>query len=1077
MAIFTVTTFNDENDGGFGGTGLSLREAITLANTNTDSENTINLLPSIHILSLAGADEDSAATGDLDILGEGKVLNLIGAGASQTVIDAAGIDRVFDVRTGASLNLSGVTVTGGQTLLGGGILVNGRGNLTLENSTVSDNFSSNIAGGIFNNGTVTLTNSIVTRNSTNSIAGGIFNSISGIAIITDSIISHNSGTIGGGITNNNRFSEGTTSISNSTISSNTATTGGGGGISNTVGNLTITDSIISNNVAGESGGGIRNSSTLTISNSRISGNSSSQNGGGVAALDITTITDSEISDNVTGSAGGGIFNTVTLNINGSNITNNSVSGTFPNNGGGGIYNLGTARINDSKISDNSAAENGGGIHNFNTLNVNNTSILSNFAAEDGGGIFGRVGTLNLENSTLFGNRAGQDGGGLSVPFATLNNSTISGNSAGTEGGGILVNATFTISNSTISGNSAVTGGGLSNSGLVTLSNSIIANSRGGDIASTESSNIVTNGVNLVEDGSLTGENILNVDPRLGPLANNGGDTQTHALLFDSPAINASSSGLTTDQRGTARPQGSDFDLGAFEFNSFRNLTVSTLADEFDSNLSAGEVSLREALFFTPNGETITFASNLQGTINLTQGQLTINRSVTIDGTGADRLTINANGNSRLFNVDDNSSTELEVTIAGLTVTGGNVTGLGGGILNRENLTIRNSHITENSATGSAPNTGEGGAINNDGGTLTLVASTVSNNTATRFSGGIDNDRGSLNVTNSTISGNSAATFGGIATYQGTANISNSTITNNNGTGLANLSGSNTTLTSSIVAGNINNNDVSGVLISNGNNLIGNGSGTGLSNGVNQDLVGTAASPLDPLLESLQNNGGSTPTHDLLTGSPAIDAGSNPLGLTTDQRGLDRENSQIDIGSVEFEPPSTIPSPGDDLLSGTPNAEEIRALAGNDTVNAAGGNDTLFGDGGNDILIGGLGTDTLKGGDGQDTLTGVDPLGNQPGRGERDSLYGQGGNDLFILGNENSRFYVGTGNTDRAFIRDFVRGVDQIQLGGTAAEYQLTVTNGSTNLFFAPAGGVADLIGIVRNTTGLSLADTATFRFV
>ncbi len=104
-------------------------------------------------------------------------------------------------------------------------------------------------------------------------------------------------------------------------------------------------------------------------------------------------------------------------------------------------------------------------------------------------------------------------------------------------------------------------------------------------------------------------------------------------------------------------------------------------------------------------------------------------------------------------------------------------------------------------------------------------------------------------------------------------------------------------------------DVEGTFNSQGNNLIGDkGTASGFTDGVNGDQVGTAGSPVDPMLDSLQDNGGFTQTHALLAGSPAIDAGDNSVGLTEDQRGYARPidgdgdaTATIDIGAFEYTP--------------------------------------------------------------------------------------------------------------------------------------------------------------------------------
>jgi hypothetical protein len=164
----------------------------------------------------------------------------------------------------------------------------------------------------------------------------------------------------------------------------------------------------------------------------------------------------------------------------------------------------------------------------------------------------------------------------------INNSTLSGNSGSSlfgvsHGGGISNGGTLTISNSTLSGNSASSGGGIS--GSATLQNSIVANSlRGGNCSGTMNSK----GYNLSSDATcnFSGPGDMNsISPNLGPLQNNGGPTQTMALLPGSPAIDAGNPTgcadglghlLKTDQRGDPRPDAEDIggcDIGAYEKQS------------------------------------------------------------------------------------------------------------------------------------------------------------------------------------------------------------------------------------------------------------------------------------------------------------------------------------------------------------------------------------------------------------------------------------------------------------------------------------------------------------------------------
>ena len=136
-------------------------------------------------------------------------------------------------------------------------------------------------------------------------------------------------------------------------------------------------------------------------------------------------------------------------------------------------------------------------------------------------------------------------------------------------------------NNTLSANSAIYGGGINNeTDKLHLYNILVAYSpSGGDCRG----RVDTNDHNLIEDTGgdacdLTdsaGGSLIGVDPLLGPLADNGGETKTHALLPGSPAIDAGNDGtcLATDQRGIPRPQGAACDIGAFESPRFIFLPV------------------------------------------------------------------------------------------------------------------------------------------------------------------------------------------------------------------------------------------------------------------------------------------------------------------------------------------------------------------------------------------------------------------------------------------------------------------------------------------------------------------------
>ena len=319
-------------------------------------------------------------------------------------------------------------------------------------------------------------------------------------------------------------------------------------------------------------------SGITIAGGKVN------NGGGISNFGSLTINASTISGN-SATYGGGFSNFGTLTMDASTVSGNSADN------GGGILNFGTLTITASTISGNSALAFGGIYAAGGTLTITGSTISSNSADRDpGGGIFNDS-VVTIDSCTISGNSAGYDGGSYNCGGGiyndmygtmTITGSTLSGNvTVDGVGGSIYNSGALSIDSSTISGNSAVEGGGIyiwnipAFSPTVTISTSIVAGNSGStnpDVTGAFDSL----GYNLIgnTDGSSgwTATDLLNLDPKLGPLQDNGGPTMTMALLPGSPAIDAGSNalippGVQYDQRGPGfqRIVNGTVDIGAYEF--------------------------------------------------------------------------------------------------------------------------------------------------------------------------------------------------------------------------------------------------------------------------------------------------------------------------------------------------------------------------------------------------------------------------------------------------------------------------------------------------------------------------------
>ena len=331
-----------------------------------------------------------------------------------------------------------------------------------------------------------------------------------------------------------------------------------------------------------------------------------------------------------------------------------------------------------------------------------------------------------------------------------------------------------------------------------------------------------------------------------------------------------------------------------------------------------------------------------------EGDLNVAGPVTMTHTGLAPAVIDGNGIDRVVHVLPTGN----LTASGLTVRNGRTTQSGAGIRNEGNLNLSNATLTGNETTESFG----GGIANTSTGTLVLTDVTISGNRAENDSGGIDQGPGGqANLNNVTITGNTADTDGdagggGGVMAKGTVNLRNTIIAGNKDISEPGVGASP---------------DCGGSPISQGHNLIADRTGCDFA------PRGGDKTNVKPLLGPLANNGGSTLTHALLAGSPAINAGRNSAAAT-DQRGVPRRTP--DIGAYEFarcgrRVVNRVGTSAKDKLVGTKGADGILGLGGKDVLKGRAGADGLCGGKGKDTLIGGKGKDKLKGGPGKDKLKG------------------------------------------------------------------------------------------------------------
>jgi fibronectin-binding autotransporter adhesin len=872
--LLSTLTIGNTNDSGAG----SLRAAVNQANADGGGDTIVfsNLFNTPQTIALT--------SGQLTLTGTATT-RITGPGVNLLTISGNKASGVFEIEGGAAA-LSGLTVTGGQSDRGAGLLNQG-GTLSLTSVTVSGNVANDQGGGVDTqfSGTTTMTDCTISGNSTTNYAGGgLANLYSGSATLTNCTISGNSAPTGGGLYNNT----GMLSLINCTVSGNTAQSGGGLTSENSS-SISLTNTLVAGNTGGDLQGTLQPGSTNDLI--------------GVNPL-LAPLGDY-----------GGPTQTMAL-LPGSPAIGGGTTIGVPATDQRGVQRSGHVDIGAFQSRGFTVAPVAGSTPQSAMLGVAFASplavtVTANNSVEpvDGGVIAfaapsaGASAFLPTATAIIAGGKAQVIASAASAPGQYTVTASAPGigrigfSLTNTQNPSLVVNTTKDLPLPINGENSLRTA--IEYADLLTGPQTITFDPAA--FGTTPQTITLSYSVLTMNNPATTtivgpGANLLTVD--------GGGKSQ----VFDIDGGSAAISGLTVT--------GGKADFGGGLYNdggtlSLTECTVSGNSATFGggvANVKSGTTTLADSTVSSNSASTTGggLVSN-SGTLELTNttvshnsagyggglANLTTGTATVIGGTFSGNTASNQGGG--LF------SNGPSLSLTGTTVSGNSTPGRGGGLFNNGGtLELTGATVTGNSAyTAWQPSDG-GGLFNQAGttiatdctisgnstfqfgggvcnlGTLTLTDCTISRNTVVNTTGGGINNQGIATLTNCTISGNSAGGGGGMY-ITNTTTLINCTVSGNsgeNGGGLGIYSG-NTTLTNTIVAGN------SGVDI-----------WGSLAPASTHNLIGG-----NPLLAPLGDYGGPTQTIALLPGSPAIGAGTTAGAPALDQRGQPRKDHN-DIGAFQ-----------------------------------------------------------------------------------------------------------------------------------------------------------------------------------